>query len=251
MIEIFLIWKMVVVIGKSAADKSLLKFRYQLMAVLLWISFEITGVLIGTILFGNYGSKWPIYIIGIIGGFLGAGLSFLILRLIPSEDINSQISGSKDIDETSNADRFSRTIWIPIITIIIAISCLLLSFGGALISQMFESAYQIEVTNPIIGIDLDESGNIVPYNREIPAETGNVFFGFDIYVPRNRNITLTFDWYIDGHIAYSFSRQSENGQTIVSLGKREIGSSLFISGNYEVFVYFGEMLLTSSSFTIK
>ena len=118
MFEIFLIWKLTQYNGKTATDKGLKKFRYQLMTALLWIFSEITGVIIGIVLFGNYERKWPVYLLGIICGIIGAGISVLIMRLIPGEDNNSTAAISDDITEVTRQSGFGRSVWIPIIAII-------------------------------------------------------------------------------------------------------------------------------------
>jgi hypothetical protein len=53
MIEIIVIWRLIVYIGRLAEQKGLKKLGYQLMAVLLWLCGEISGGIVGGAILGT------------------------------------------------------------------------------------------------------------------------------------------------------------------------------------------------------
>ncbi len=87
MIEIIVIWRLAVYIGKIAAQKGLKKPRYQVMAILLWICGELLGSVLGNIIFGKSGSFWLIYGMALIGAIAGTGIAFLIMKFLPNQHV--------------------------------------------------------------------------------------------------------------------------------------------------------------------
>lgn len=251
MIEIIVIWRLVVYIGKIAAQKGLKKPRYQVMAVLLWICGELLGSILSNIILGNSGSFWLIYGMALIGAVAGAGIAFLIMKFLPNQHVVLGSVESENKQETPPVQKFGRSIWVPVITILLAISCLCVAFGGAVVFQTRSLVQQIQASNPVIGIKIDSNGQITQPIKEISANENAIYFGFDYYAPLGGESPVAFDWYIDGNIAYSFSKTLNRGYVTVALDRKEFGLPEFNKGNYEVKAHIGDLLLTSASFVVK
>ena len=129
MLEILAIWQLAVHIGKEATRKGLKKGRYQLMAVLLWLIAEFTGGVLGAAIFGESGPIWLTYVLALIFAVISAGISFLVMRLLPGQD------PSISIEEPSGLNTFGRSGWIPLLVILLAFFCLCVVFGVAVIMQ--------------------------------------------------------------------------------------------------------------------
>lgn len=112
MIEIFLIWRLAVHIGNEAAKKGLKKFRYQIMAVLLWVCGELTGSLLGRVLFGSDNSL-RVYGMALVGALAGAGMAFLVMRLVPQPESFPIQNENEIMAESRPANRFRRSGWLP------------------------------------------------------------------------------------------------------------------------------------------
>ena len=125
MLEIIFIWKLASEIGKQATQKGLKKGRYQVMAVLLWLIPEFTGIIIGDVFFGQSDSFWFTYIIALVFAALGAATAFGIMKLIPGETPSTQPAEPADHKE------FRRSGWVPFLVIISTFACLcvVLLFG--------------------------------------------------------------------------------------------------------------------------
>ena len=254
MLEIIILWRLAVYIGRSAAQKGLKKTRYQIMAVLLWICGELLGALLGEVIFGSQDSFWFIYIPALIGAITGAGLAFLIMKLLPDQIASADPLGLVNPQEVSTAQKFGRSIWIPGTVIVLAVSCLCITFGGVclLVGNIAQQVQGIQGSNPVIGTEIGNDGSITRPVSEIPAMTDAVYFGFYYENPLVDNTSVTFDWYIDGNLAITFSEEIKNGQVVVALDRKELyGKSPFNKGNYEVKAHIGEKFLTSASFVVK
>jgi hypothetical protein len=254
MIEIIVIWRLAVLIGRSAAQKGLKKTRYQIMAVLLWVCGELFGVLLGYVIFLGQGSFWTGYITALIGGIAGAGLAFLVLRLLPNQITLSSSSGAVSTQDISATQKFLRSFWIPGIVIFLAISCLCIPSGGAvfLLRNVTQQIEEIQASNPVIGIEISNDGSIKQPVSEISSMTDAIYFGFYYKNQLAGEMPVTFDWYIDRNLAFSFSKELKSGQVVVVLDRDELyGMSPFNEGNYEVKAHIGKKFLTSSKFVIK
>jgi len=88
MLEIFLVWRLAVRIGNQAAQKGFKKFGYQLMLVVLWICGELLSGVLGYVILGEANSFWITYILALLGAAFGAGIAFLIMRLLPKQSLS-------------------------------------------------------------------------------------------------------------------------------------------------------------------
>lgn len=76
MIRLLLMFLFIRVIGQKARMKGYPAFRYQIMGVVLWICFEVTGLAIGV-----YACSGPaVELCGLFGAGLGALLTWEIVR---------------------------------------------------------------------------------------------------------------------------------------------------------------------------
>jgi len=251
MLEIYLVWKLVAFVGKAVEDKGVSKTRYQVMAIILWICGELSGAFLGAVIFRNYPYKWPIYIIAIFTGLIGAGISILIVKLLP---LGVTLVKSTDPNtEHSNFSfrKFGRSLWIPIILIILAVSCLFLSIGGAIILQINDIGVQVKANYPIIGTDIGINGEINQQANEISKEADAIYFGFDLNNSVGSELPIEFVWSINGNKAYSFTRPFRKGPVVVYLDRKELGIPEFNTGTYEVKAYTGDIFLASATFLVR
>lgn len=251
MLEIIIIWRLAVNIGNSAEQKGLKKIGYQIMAVLLWLCGEFLGGILGYAFWGSESSFWLRYAMALAGAIAGAAIAFLVMRFIPKQEIAPNQNDSVASKETSPVKKFGRSNWVPAIVVLLAVICLCAGFGVAFIAQMRSMVQQIHANNPVIGIKVDNSGQIAQPVNEISSKENAIYFGFYFEIPQGGEIPITFDWYIDGHIAYSFEKILDQGQVVVALDRKEIGMSEFNKGNYEVVARIGELFLTSAKFVVK
>mgnify|MGYP006294305457 CR=1 FL=1 len=251
MLEIFFIWKLVVYVGKSVNKKGLPKTRYQIMAGIIFIIGELSGSFLGFTLFKNYPYEWPIYIIAIVFALLGAWFALLIVKLLPHENNESKTKEDYPNENLTSLNTFSRSIWIPTIGIVVSIFCLLFFIGVSVVFNLNEIGFQVEASNPIIGIDIDDDGKISSRVFEIPKETEVIYFGFDFELTIDSQLPIDFIWYIDGYKVYAFKEPINEGNIVVSLNRMELGIPEFNKGLYEVTANSGDKLLTSAQFVIK
>jgi hypothetical protein len=84
MCEILLLWFMGKKIAAMAENKGRAAVLFVVMLVLLWFGGEICGGIFGFILIRGNEDKMPVvYICALLGAAAGAGLSFLIVGLLP------------------------------------------------------------------------------------------------------------------------------------------------------------------------
>jgi len=245
MIEIIVIWRLAVHIGKEAAQKGLKKLGYQIMAVLLWVCGELVGGILGSVIFGANSSLW-IYGMALLGALAGAGIAFLVMRLVPSPELIP----SQNYNEIP-VGKFRRSGWFPALVSFLAVTCLCAGFGVAFVSQMRSVVQQMDASNPMIGVEIDSVGQIVRPVDEISSKANTIYFGFNFEIPQGGEMPITFDWYIDGHPAYSLERTFGQGQVVIALDRKEFGMSEFNKGNYQVVAHIGELFLTSAEFVVK
>lgn len=249
MLEIIIVWRLVVYIGREAAYKNLKKLRYQIMAVLLWITGESTGALIGITIFQQGNAFWPRYAVTLVGAAAGAGMAFLIMALIPKQNVVPTSVETGTVQAASGKPIFFRSAWVPVIAVLLCVSCLCLSLGGMVVTNVVRLA-KTYATEPIIGIDIDQSGFVSQPLKEIPSDAERIYLGF-YYQTAVGEVPATFDWYIDGKLAYSLKKSVQQGFFVIALDRKALGLSNFNKGNYEVKVHYGEMPITSATFVVK
>jgi len=89
------------------------------MAIVLWVSGELFGAILGNVVLGADGSFWLNYVLALLGAIIGAGIAFLIMHLLPSQGIikvNSQ-------QEIPCIQKISRSGCIPVSIIVLSIFC--------------------------------------------------------------------------------------------------------------------------------
>ena len=136
MLEIIIVWQIAKRIGNEAIQKGLKKGSYQVMAVLLWFIGEFTGAVLGGILFGPDAAFWIVYVFGLVGAVVGTGISFGIMKFLPTQDAlesNVVVGGN---NEPSGMQNFGRSVWVPILVILMAFLCLCIIFGAGILVQM-------------------------------------------------------------------------------------------------------------------
>lgn len=136
MLEIFLIWRLAKYIGNEATKKGLKKGRYQLMAVLLWIFGEWSGAVLGVTIFDPDVSVWPSYGIAVLGGIFGAVVTFLVMRYLPNPIPSNDQSMTVIEEAPLISPDFARSVWLPILVIVLAVCCFYAVLGGIVVIQM-------------------------------------------------------------------------------------------------------------------
>ena len=163
-------------LGNRSIEKVFPKPVIKLWLGLFFVIGELSGSFLGLALFKNYPYEWPIYIIALVFALLGAGAALMIVKLLPHENNGSTVEENYH-DEESSFITFSRSIWIPIIGIVISMLCLLVLIGFSVIFNLNEIGFQVEASNPIIGIDIYDDGKISSRVFDIPKETEVIYFG--------------------------------------------------------------------------
>jgi hypothetical protein len=251
MIEIIIILILARHIGNAAADKGLKKLGYQIMAVVLWLSGEIFGGMLGSVIFGSNSSFWLRYSTALLGAIAGAAIAFLVLKLVPEQE---SLVSQNDIEvkkEVPPAKKFGRSVWIPVLVSFLAVTCLCAGVGVGFILQMRSVVQQIHASHPIIGVEIDSTGQIVQPVNEVSSKENAIYFSFVFDIPQGEEMPVTFDWYFDDQLAYSFDKTLGQGTVVVSMDREELGMPEFNKGNYKVVAHIGELFLTSSEFVVK
>jgi hypothetical protein len=139
-----------------------------------------------------------------------------------------------------------------------------------IISDIADPAHGVRINERFIGVLSDETDPAAPANPADPAaptppiieevpyperavapSVEAIYLGFNLATPRNKPVTLIFDWYLNGQLAYSFSRELVPGQVLVSLNRKELGLSEFQKGYYRVEVRVDDWVITAESFYVK
>ncbi|MFN8413995.1 MAG: hypothetical protein U0Z26_16565 [Anaerolineales bacterium] len=251
MLEIIIIWKLAENIGNVAEQKGLKKIGYQIMAVLLWLCGEFFGGTLGYAFLGREGSFLLKYLMALVGAIAGAAIAFLVMRFIPKQEIVSTQNDSGLNKEASPNKKFGRSNWIPVIVVLFAIICLCVGFGVVAISQMRSMVQAINATNPIIGTEINNSGQISQSIGEIPSETEVIYFSFYFDIPVNEPTAVDIDWSVNGQPMYTFTETFTKGQMVTKLDRTQLGLTEFPKGNYEVQARMGTFYLISASFVVK
>lgn len=127
-------------------------------------------------------------------------------------------------------------------------TCLCASFGVAFLAEVTSLAQQISASNPVIGVEIDDTGRIVQPVHEVSSKASVIYFGFDYAIPQGREMSVTVDWYIDGHLAYSVEKTLRQGPVVFAIDRKDVQ---FSKGNYQVVAHLGEIYLTSAEFVVK
>lgn len=252
MIEIIIIWRLTVYIGRQAAQKGLKKFGYQAMAVLLWICGELIGGMLGTIIFGAQSSFWLRYVAALLGAVAGAGIAFLIMKLIPNQEIVSYSGQVETAQVSSPTKKFGRSGWIPALIVLLTILCICIIGVWAVFSAQVRSlAQQINATDPMIGTELNSEGQIAQPVTEIPSEAKVIYMSFYFDIPVDQATAVSFDWSVNGQPIYSSTENVGKGQVVTKLDRAQLGLQEFAKGDYKVNARMGTFNLISTSFTVK
>jgi hypothetical protein len=251
MLEIIIIWRLAVNIGNSAEQKGLKKIGYQIMAILLWLCGEFLGGILGYAFFGSEGSFWLKYAMALLGAIAGAAIAFLVMRFIPKQETMPNQNDNGVNKEASPAKKFGRSNWVPVIVVLLAIICLCAGFGVAAIARMRSMVQAINATNPIIGTEINNNGQISQSVGEIPSETEIIYFSFYFDIPVNEPTAVDIDWSVNGQPMYTFSETFTKGQMVTKLDRAQLGLTEFPKGNYEVQARMGTFYLISASFVVK
>lgn len=122
MLEIIIIWRLTKYIGTLATQKGLKKLGYQIMAVILWISGEIVGGFLGGIVFKSIDSFWLNYATALVGAILGSSIAFLIMKILPNQELPDQNVIATSQEKSSGTRKFARSAWIPAFVILCSTS---------------------------------------------------------------------------------------------------------------------------------
>ena len=207
MLEIFLVWRLAVRIGNQAAQKGFKKFGYQLMLVVLWICGELLSGVLGYVILGEANSFWITYILALLGAAFGAGIAFLIMRLLPKQSLSDNlIDAEKEQERLSAFQKLSQSGCLPVLVILLAISCLFVGLGGAVVAGMRSIVRQINVSDPIVATKISNNGQISRPVTEIAPNTETIYLSFHLEMPEGASdIPLTFNWLVNGQLMYSGS----------------------------------------------
>jgi hypothetical protein len=254
MIEIIVIWRMAVNIGRIADEKGLKKFPYQLMAVLLWICGELLAGIAGHALLGNNYSILLNYGVALLGAVAGSCIAFLVMRLLPKPYHLLTQDGIGIVglnEELTKAEKFKRSGWIPALVILMAFSCLCVGFGGAVILQVRSNFQQIHVNNPLIGTEINENNTIVQPTRIIDSKTEIFFLAFYFVNPSDIEFPLTFVIFANGNPIVSTTEKFTSGYVAAKFDRNQLGLSEFPKGNYEIKIRTGSLFLASTTFVVQ
>jgi hypothetical protein len=242
MLEIIVVWRLAVHIGNEATQKGLKKLGYQVMAILLWICGEVIGAALGNIIFGTQGSLWQRYVATLLGGIVGAGIAFLVMKLVPTQE---------GLQVSSPAKTFGRSGWAPTLVVVVAVLCLCVAVGANYVVQIRSVMQQVHATNPKIGTELNGDGQIAKSVTEVPSDAEVIYMSFYFDLPTDKVVAVGFDWSINGQLAYSFTENIRKGQVVTKLNRTQLGVSEFPKGEYEVRVHMATFYLVSVPFVVK
>jgi hypothetical protein len=245
MLEIILIWKLTHYIGRVAALKGYKKLGYQWMAVLLWLSGELSGFLIGSIFFGSSGNIWLSYITALLGAIVGASIAFFVTNRLPPYKVNlSPVTSSYTVQKANRSLK-----WIPAVVSLLAVSCLCISFV-AVLGYEFISTLQVTAKSLKVGTEIGADGYLLREDAILPARSNAIYLDFYIEGVSGITVPLSFDLFVDGGPAYSFSESHQPGHVITKLDRREWGLSKFATGDFMVEIKMGDDVLTTATFEI-
>ena len=250
MIELIVIWKLATSIGNIASQKGLKKLGYQIMAVILWLCGEIFGAILGGIVFGANGSFWLKYLFALVGAITGAGVSFLVMRLLPNL-VTVNTNDTTFEQETSGIQRFGRSGCVPVLIIAIAIICVGACFIGGVFREMMSVFPQTQATNFIVGAELDNNGQVLKSEKDIQSDVDVIYIGFDFETVEGIEPPVTIDWIVNGQVINSTLEYMSSGRIVRSIDRKQLGLSEFPKGVYEVNIHIEYAPIASVSFTVK
>lgn len=250
MIELIVIWKLVTSIGSIASQKGLKKIGYQIMAVILWVCGEIFGAVVLPTFIRTNGSFLLNYLLALVGAVIGAGIAFLVMRLLPKP-----ISGiTDDINinqEVSGFQKLGRSGCIPILVIVLAVFCLGVGFIGGIFKEMMSVFPQTHATNFTIGTRLDSNSQILQSVREISSDVDVIYLSFDFETAEGIEPPVTVNWIVNGQVIHSTLEYMSSGRIVKSIDRKQLGLSEFPRGVYEVNINIEYAQIASASFTVK
>ena len=250
MIELIVIWKLATSIGNIASQKGLKKLGYQIMAIILWLCGEIFGAIVLPTFLGTNGSFWLIYLYALVGAAIGAGVAFLVMRLLP----NPVTVNANDItikQEISGVQKFGRSGCVPVLVIVTAIFCVGIGFIGGVLKEMMSVFPQTHATKFTVGTELDSNGQILQSEKEISSDVDVIYLGFDFETVEGVEPPITIDWIVDGQVIHSTLEYMSSGRIIRSIDRKQLGLSEFPKGVYEVNIHIEYAPIASVSFTVK
>ena len=250
MIELIVIWKLATSIGTTASQKGLKKLGYQIMAVILWLCGEFFGAILGGAVFGANGSFLLKYIFALLGAAVGAGIAFLVMRLLPSSALVNT-SDANSNQEMSGFQKFGRSGCVPILVIVMAIFCVVVGFIGGVFKEMMSVFPQTHAINFMIGTELDSNGQIIQSNKDISSDVEVIYLGFDFVTVEGVEPPVTVDWVVNGQIIHSTLESMKSGKIVQSIDRKQLGLSEFPKGVYEVNIHIEYAPIASASFTVK
>jgi hypothetical protein len=253
MIQIIVIWKLATSIGNIANQKGLKELGYQIMAVILWLCGEFFGAILGETIFGfgANGSNLLKTIFTLLGAVIGAGMAFLVMRLLPSSALVNT-NDTNSIQEMSGIQKFGRSGYIPILVIVIAIFCVGVGFIGGFIKEAMSIFPQTHATNFIVGTELDSNGQVLQFDKEIPSDVDVIYLSFDFETLESVGPPpITVDWVVNNQVIHSTVGNMSSGKIIQSIDRKQLGLSEFTKGVYTVNIHIEYYPIASASFTVK
>jgi hypothetical protein len=239
MIEFLVVRKLLKHIGSIARDHQIKPLPYQIMALLFWISGELSAAFIGRSLVGEifilltYG-----YILA--GGLVGAGAALLVMSFITTKRVGIQSLFSR---------KFKRSIWVPILSSISAILMLGISFQFSIDMQIRAAIQNMGARNPCAGVQV-HAGNTVQPVSLIPSDENSIYIGFHLENTQNILVTILLEWYLDGEFVHYMEAVVEEGEVVIELNREEIELNKFPEGHYEVRIFVRDKLLGSTEFDV-
>jgi|LSQX01.1.fsa_nt_gb O-antigen ligase len=83
MVEIIAIWMLAKKNSRIAKEKGYTGFWFALLTIFSWVFFEICGIIIAGILFGE---SLVVYLIGILSAILGGVISHIVVRVLKNKN---------------------------------------------------------------------------------------------------------------------------------------------------------------------
>lgn len=251
MIELIVIWRLSVNIGRIAAEKGLKKFPYQLMAVLLWILGEFSGGGLAYIVLEKPADKLLTYAFCLVGAVLGAVISFQVMHYVPElpeEDSVSRLAANRRVRGTT---QFRRSAWVPTCAILATVGCLGATYVTGIALNVRARFQQVQVSHPVVGTQVDDGNRIVKPLAQIDAQAEAIYLGFTLVDPSKVGMTITIDIQVDGKPAYTYSKKFEPGQVMTVLERSSLGIDEFPRGTYTVKIRAGSYSQADTSFIIQ
>lgn len=250
MIEIIVIWQLATRIGNVAYQKGLKRIGYQIMAVILWLCGEIFGAILGNFIFGANASFLVKYLFALIGAVVGAGIAFLVMRFLPNQ-VAADSNSINSTQEITGIQKFGRSGCVPLLVIIIAVSCVGIGFVGTVLKNMMSVFPQTHATNFMVGTELDNNDQILPSDGEISSNVETIYLSFDYETVEGMEPPVTVDWIVNGQVIHSEMEYMHSGKIVQSIDRQQLGLSEFPKGVYKVDIHIEYALIASVSFEVK